>query len=145
MKISMKGDYGLRALTDLAERYGEGTVQSREIAERQEIPEPYLDQLLTVLRKAGFILSRRGPQGGHVLARPPERIAMGEVIQTLEGSVAAIGCLDGTMACNLSGRCGQQEIWQIVTESTQKILEETSLLNLLERQEARRQRAMYYI
>src|SRR5688572_16366123 len=145
MKISMKGDYGIRALTDLAERYGEGPVQSREIAERQEIPEPYLDQLLTTLRKAGFIHSRRGPQGGHALARPPEQIFMGQVIATLEGSLAAVGCLDGTITCNLSGKCGQQEVWQIVTEASQGVLDKTSMGDILARQQARRIRAMYYI
>ena len=145
MKISMKGDYGIRALVDLAERYGEGPVQSRDIAERQDIPEPYLDQLLTVLRKAGFIHSRRGPQGGHVLAREPDRISMGEVIGTLEGSLSSIGCLDGTITCSLSGKCGQQEIWQIITEASQQVLDKTSIGNLLERQQARRLRAMYYI
>ena len=145
MKLSMKGDYGIRALTDLAEHYGEGQVQSRDIAERQEIPEPYLDQLLTILRKAGFINSRRGPQGGHMLARDPESISLSEVIGALEGSIATIGCLDGTISCNFSGRCGQQEIWQLITESSQKILDSTSVGNLLERQKARQQRSMYYI
>ena len=145
MKLSMKGDYGIRALVDLAERFGEGPVQSKDIAQRQYIPEPYLDQLLTILRKASFINSRRGPQGGHVLARDPSEINLGEVIASLEGSVAAIGCLDGTFDCVLSGNCGQQEIWQIVTEASQKVLESTSVRNLLERQKARQQRAMYYI
>src|SRR5213592_207285 len=111
MKISMKGDYGLRALVDLADHFGEGPVQSKEIADRQDIPEPYLDQLLTVLRKAGYIRSRRGPQGGHALAKAPAEISMGDVITTLEGSIAPVGCLDGTMDCSLSGKCGQQEIW----------------------------------
>ena len=145
MKISMKGDYGIRALVDLAERYGDGPVQSRDIAEREDIPEPYLDQLLTVMRKAGFIRSRRGPQGGHVLARPPGDISMGEVIGTLEGSLSSIGCLDGTIICSLSGKCGQQEIWQIITDASRQVLDKTSIGNLLERQRARRLRAMYYI
>ena len=145
MKLSMKGDYGIRALIDLAERYGEGQVQSREIAERQEIPEPYLDQLLTVLRKAGFVQSRRGPQGGHMLARQPEAIALGDVIGSLEGSLSTIGCLDGTLECNFNGRCGQQEVWQLVTEATQQVLSSTSIANLLARHRAKQQRAMYYI
>jgi len=145
MKLSMKGDYGIRALVDLAEHYGEGPVQSRDIAQRQYIPEPYLDQLLTVLRKAGLIHSRRGPQGGHILAREPSEVNLGEVIASLEGSISAIGCLDGTFDCSLSGRCGQQEIWEIVTESSKKVLEATSITNLLERQRARQQRQMYYI
>ena len=145
MKISMKGDYGVRALVDLADHYGNGPVQSREIAERQDIPEPSLDQLLTVLRKAGFIRSRRGPQGGHALARPPTDISMGAVITSLEGSIAAVGCLDGTVDCSLSGNCGQQEIWQEVTEASQRVLNQTSIGDLLERQHAKRARSMYYI
>ncbi len=71
MKVSMKGDYGVRALVELAHHYGEGPVQSAVIASRQSIPEPYLDQLLTSLRRAGFIRSVRGPQGGHALIRDP--------------------------------------------------------------------------
>ncbi|MBI2886281.1 MAG: Rrf2 family transcriptional regulator [Chloroflexi bacterium] len=145
MKVSMKGDYGVRALVDLAEHYGQGPVQSRDIAERQYIPEPYLDQLLTTLRKAGFIHSRRGPQGGHALARNPASINLSEVITTLEGSLAAVGCLDGTIICALSGACGQQEVWQLITATTQDILERTSLSGLLERQKVLQQRPMYYI
>lgn len=141
----MKGDYGIRALIDLAERYGEGQVQSRDIAERQDIPEPYLDQLLTALRKAGFVLSRRGPQGGHMLAHQPEEISLAEVITALEGSLSTIGCLDGTLNCTFNGHCGQQEIWQIVTDATQQVLLKTSIADLLERHRAKQQRAMYYI
>lgn len=141
----MKGDYGIRALIDLAERYGEGQVQSKEIAERQQIPEPYLDQLLTILRKAGFVNSRRGPQGGHMLARQPNDIPLAEVINSLEGSLSTIGCLDGTLDCSFNGRCGQQEIWQIITESTQQVLAATSIGDILNRHRAKQQRAMYYI
>lgn len=145
MKLSMKGDYGLRALVDLAEHYGEGQTQSRDIADRQEIPEPYLDQLLTTLRKAGFVQSRRGPQGGHMLSRQPEAITLAEVIAALEGSVAVIGCLDGTLDCSFNGRCGQQEIWQLITESTHQVLATTTVADLLARHRAKQQRAMYYI
>ncbi|MFQ5861407.1 MAG: RrF2 family transcriptional regulator, partial [Dehalococcoidia bacterium] len=85
MRVSMKVDYGVRALMDLTQRYGQGPVQTSEIAQHQGIPEPYLDQLLTTLRKAGFIRSRRGPGGGHTLAREPEAISLGAVINALEG------------------------------------------------------------
>ena len=145
MKISMKGDYGVRALVDLAEHYGEPPVQSKDIAERQDIPEPYLDQLLTTLRKAGLIHSRRGPQGGHSLAKEPADIALSDAIAALEGPVVAIGCLDGTVVCKHNGRCGQQEIWQAVTQNTQQLLESTSVGELLQRQKALQERAMYYI
>ena len=76
MRISTKGEYGVRALIELSHRWGQGTTQSAEIAARQHIPEPYLDQLLTTLRKAGFIRSVRGPQGGHALLHAPEEIKL---------------------------------------------------------------------
>ncbi|MCX6020993.1 MAG: Rrf2 family transcriptional regulator [Chloroflexi bacterium] len=146
MKVSMKGDYGVRALVDLALHYGEGPVQSAEIAQRQHIPEPYLDQLLTTLRKAGFIRSRRGPQGGHALARPPKEITFAEVISVLEGSLAAVGCLDGSIDCALTGACGQQEIWNEITMATRRMLEATSIGDLADRHERlQNSRVMYYI
>ncbi|HEY6103691.1 MAG TPA: Rrf2 family transcriptional regulator, partial [bacterium] len=74
MKVSTRAEYGLRALIDLATHYGEGPVQSREIAARQGLPEPYLNQLMTSLRRAGLVSSKRGPAGGHSLAKPPEAI-----------------------------------------------------------------------
>ena len=82
MRISMKADYAVRAVVDLGHRYGQGLVQSAAIAQRQYIPEAYLDQLLTALRKAGIVRSIRGPQGGHELARPPEQITMEVVVST---------------------------------------------------------------
>src|SRR5688572_19167729 len=130
----MKGDYGIRALIDLGLHFGEGPVQSAEIAQRQFIPEPYLDQLLTTLRKAGFINSRRGPQGGHALARNPRDILLTDVIGALEGSIAAIGCLDGTLVCALSGACSQQEMWHLITANTRSVLEATSIGSLVDRQ-----------
>src|SRR3989304_5201364 len=86
MKVSMKGDYGVRALIELAHHYGEGPVQSAVIASRQGVPEPYLDQLLTALRRAGFIRSVRGPQGGHALIRDPQELRLSEAIGALEGT-----------------------------------------------------------
>ena len=112
MKVSMKVDYGVRALIDLAQHYNEGPIQTNDIAHRQGVPEPYLDQLLTTLRKSGLIHSRRGPQGGHTLAKEPVDITLGAVINTLEGVVQPIDCLDGTMECSLAGSCSQQEIWR---------------------------------
>ena len=74
-------------MIDLAQHAGLGPVQSHDIAERQDVPEPYLNQLLTLLRKAGLIASRRGPGGGHFLAKPATRITLAEVVTALEGPV----------------------------------------------------------
>jgi len=142
----MKGDYGVRALVDLALNATEAPAQSADIAHRQHIPEPYLDQLLTSLRKAGFIRSRRGPQGGHQLARPAAEISFAAVITALEGSVASAGCLDGSLDCALSGVCGQQEIWNEITLATQRMMEAATIGALADRQVALQQRReMYYI
>ena len=84
MRIPMKVDYGVRALVELALHYGEGPVQTAEIAYKQGIPEAYLDQLMTTLHKFGFVLSHRGPQGGHRLASEPQDIDLGMVMKTLD-------------------------------------------------------------
>ncbi len=85
MRLSMKTEYGVRAVVELAANAGRGAMQSGEIARRQAIPGPFLDQVLMTLRRAGFVQSTRGPRGGHVLARRPEEIRLDEVIACLEG------------------------------------------------------------
>ncbi|MDO8672973.1 MAG: Rrf2 family transcriptional regulator [Dehalococcoidia bacterium] len=145
MKISMKSDYAVRAMTDLALHLGEGPVQSADIAARQGIPEPYLDQLLTILRKAGLIRSIRGPQGGHILARPAEEIKLSEVIVVLEGSFAPMYCVDEATSCERSGTCVQREIWKSVKEATQELLQSTTIHDLAQRELRQQSRVMYHI
>jgi len=126
MRISTKGDYGVRALIELSHHYGEGTLQSAEIAARQRIPEPYLDQLLTTLRKAGFIRSVRGPQGGHELVRPPDEIRLSEVIRALEGSLSPVSHLhDEGYQCRAA-----HEVWHKVEAATQDILDGVTIADL---------------
>src|SRR5207249_11044945 len=90
----MRTDYGVRALIDLAQHDGQGPVQCAEIAQRQMVPEPFLDQVLSVLRKAGLVRSTRGPKGGHVLAREAAGITMLDVVRALEGSLSPVAYLD---------------------------------------------------
>src|SRR5438876_10466165 len=118
MKVSTKGDYGIRALVELAVHFGEGTIQSAEIAARQRIPEPYLDQLLTTMRRSGFIRSVRGPQGGHELIREPAGLRLREVVEALEGSLNPIDCLDESSACTRGGGCSQRGLWEEIREAT---------------------------
>ena len=134
MKVSTKGDYGVRALVELAHHFGEGPVQSAEIAARQEVPEPYLDQLLTTLRRAGFIRSVRGPQGGHALIRSPEEVRLSDVMTALEGSLAPIACVDDPDACTRTGGCVQREIWVRVRDATVQILESVTIGDLAEKE-----------
>ena len=136
MKVSMKGDYGVRALVELAHRYGEGQVQSAAIANAQSIPEPYLDQLLTTLRRAGFIRSVRGPQGGHALIRDPHDLRLSEVIGALEGSLAPIACLDDPEGCRKTTSCCLRPVWQEIEAATLRVLESITIADLDERERA---------
>ncbi len=144
MKLSVRVDYGVRVLVDLAQRYGQGAIHSSDIAARQGIPEPYLDQLLMALRKSGFINSKRGPQGGHSLSKTPAEINLGEVIAALEGSTAP-GCVQEPGGCERSTICVQRDVWRAVEEATQKLLQATTISELVQQQERRREGAMYYI
>ena len=134
MKVSMKGDYGVRALVELAHHFGEGPVQSAVIANRQSIPEPYLDQLLTSLRRAGFIRSVRGPQGGHALIRDPHDLRLSEAVGALEGSLSPIACLDDPNGCTRTTRCCLRSVWEEVEAATLKILNGITIADLAERQ-----------
>lgn len=144
MRISTKGSYGVRALVELAQHCGEGPVQSAEIARRQCIPEPYLDQLLTTLRRAGFIRSVRGPQGGHALLRQPAEIRLGEVIEALEGSLSPAPCTDEG-GCNKPGVCAQREVWEQVYRATHDILHNVSIADLAEKEREAVTAPRYYI
>ncbi len=136
MRIPMRVDYGVRALVELAMRYGEGPVQTSVIAYRQGIPEPYLERLMSALNKSGFVHSRRGPQGGHLLARDPDQVNLYDVMQELDGNSSPMDCLTLPTDCMFAGSCAQKEIWQSVEESIQKVLESTTLDHLAERQKA---------
>ena len=135
----------VRAIIDLARHYNRGPVQSADIAARQSIPEAYLEQLLTTLRKSGLVRSTRGPRGGHELARPPADVRFAEVIAALEGPLVPLDCLETAEACGVSSTCGMRDVWREVMTSTQRILEGITIEELVERQKARESRVMYYI
>jgi Rrf2 family protein len=85
MRVSSRADYGARALFDLALHFGQGPIQSRDIAVRQSVPEAYLHQVLGALNRAGLVRSTRGPLGGHELARDPGQISLWDVLRVLDG------------------------------------------------------------
>jgi len=135
MRVSTRGDYGLRALIELAGHYGQGPLQSSEIALRRHIPEQYLDQLLSLLRKAGFVRSTRGPGGGHELARPPHEICVKDVIEALEGSLSPVSWLDlPPEQTDHPHQCPQRELWEKVRKATEEILASYTIADLLDRE-----------
>lgn len=145
MKISTKGDYGIRALIELALHYGEGRpIQNAEIAARQNIPESYLGQLLTMLRRAGFIRSIRGTQGGHILIRPPNGILISEVITALEGSILPIDCLEESSQCTQNGGCAQRDLWTHVRDAIVQVLESATVADLAAKEQQLRERNGHY-
>ncbi len=145
MKISTRGDYGLRAMLELARRYGQGLVPGREIAASQGIPESYLDQLLTVLSKARLLRSVRGPQGGHSLAQAPANIRLSDVVLALEGSAAPASCVADQGTCELTGACALREVWQQAEEAAMQVLASITLDDLVQRQQARATGGIFYI
>jgi Rrf2 family protein len=142
MMISTKGDYGVRALIDLALHDGEGPVQRAEIAERRQIPESYLDHLLAQLRRDGFIRSTRGPGGGHQLAKTPTEICLLHVLESLEGSLSPIGCVHKNEADDEHKTlCGQQWVWRDLYDEMRGKLAAISIADLVKHEQEQVQKA----
>ncbi len=134
MKVPMKVDYGVRALVELALHYGHGQVQTAEIATKQGIPEAYLEQLMTTLHRYGLVTSRRGPQGGHMLAMHPSEINLSTVMNTLEGNPSLLDCFTDPNDCALSEACAQRDVWKAVDEAIQGVLSKITVADLVQRQ-----------
>lgn len=134
MKIPMRVDYGVRALVELALHYGDGPVQTAEIAAKQGIPVAYLDQLMASLNKFGFVVSRRGPRGGHSLAMRPGEINLSMVMSKLDPNSSPLDCLINPLDCVLSDSCAQQEVWKSVEDAISEVLSNITLADLAERQ-----------
>jgi Rrf2 family protein len=144
MRISSKGDYGLRALFDLALHYGNGPVRSRDIADRQAIDENYLNQLLIQLRRAGLVQSLRGPQGGHLLAKAPNEITLLEALQALEGPMVEMAeGIQPSPQADQSAILG--DVWSGLRGAVEAYLTAHTLEDLTQRKRERDGQSMYYI
>ena len=134
MKISTKGRYGLRALIDLAQYSEIEPVSISSIATRQAISEGYLEQLMSMLKKAGLIKSIRGAGGGYVLARDMSEISVGDVLRALEGSLQPVECAAFSQeeSCEASGGCVTKYVWQRINESINRTVNDISIKQLVE-------------
>ncbi|ABO49301.1 transcriptional regulator, BadM/Rrf2 family [Desulforamulus reducens MI-1] len=139
MRLSTKGHYGLKAMFDLAMHYGSEPIPLKVVAERQNISEHYLEQLIAVLRKVGLVKSIRGAQGGYILAKPPSDIKVGDVVRALEGPIAPLDCvseLEPTV-CEKVDYCISRDIWARVRDSIAEVLDSITLEDMcLEAQKA---------
>lgn len=133
MKLSTKGRYGLRAMLDMALSEEEGPIASHTIAQRQEISERYLEQLLIPLKQAGLVKSIRGSQGGYILGRAPRDISVGDIIRVLEGPLAPVDCVNELNPddCKRADICVTRMIWARVRDSIADILDSYSLEDLV--------------
>jgi Rrf2 family protein len=145
VKLSKRTDYGTRAILDLAARYGDGPVQSADIAARQGIPDSYLEQLLTSLRKAGLVRSTRGPHGGHELARTPGEMRLSDVVAALEGPLSVEDAPVDPAKRHVPSSCVVRELWEDVARAATGVLQSASVEELTERLRDRERRVMYYI
>ncbi len=133
MKLSTRARYGTRVLLELALRWGEGPVLLKDIAQTQEVPLPYLQQLIRPLVKTGIIKTTRGIRGGISLLKPPKEVVLGEVVQLLEGSIAPVKCVDNPETCPRSNLCVTHDIWDEVEKAVSKVLGSVTLQELAER------------
>lgn len=137
MKLSTKGRYGLRALIDLAQYSEVEPVSISCIAERQNLSERYLEQLMSLLKKAGLVRSIRGAGGGYVLAKDAGEISVGDVLRALEGTLEPVECAgygpgDSGGECAASGGCVTKYVWKRINESINQTVDEIKLDILVE-------------
>jgi Rrf2 family cysteine metabolism transcriptional repressor len=134
MKLSTKGRYAARAMLELADAYGGGTVKLSSIARRQEISERYLERLMNGLVKAELVWSTRGQKGGFQLVKPPAEIRLSAVIQAVEGSVTPVACVDSPGICHRHESCVTKDIWERVKFAILDVLDSITLEDMLEMQ-----------
>lgn len=146
MRLSKKGEYALRAMIALSLNYEKGSVQIHEIAEREKIPEKFLEQILLELKKAGLLQSIRGRGGGYNLIKSPKKINLAEVIRIIDGSLAPLDCVSkgGYKNCPEERNCWIQSVMLDVRNATAKILEGVSFYDACKRAENNLEQSLIY-
>ena len=131
LKLSTKGQYGVRAMFEIARGYNLGPITIKQISENQDVSVSYLEQILNQLRKAGIIKSVKGPGGGYVLAKSPDAISIGAILRELEGPVAITSCLDPREGCMRVDGCVTHLLWKSLGEKIETFLDNMTLDDLL--------------
>jgi len=146
MRITYKGDYALKTILDLAIHYGEGPVTIHELAERADTPVKFLEQILLDLKRGGFVESRRGKIGGYILAKPPSKIKLGEVVRYIDGPIEPISCTgDKYSGCKDLYRCIYRSIWKDVAKATSDIIDNVNFEDLANRTKSQAAASVYQI
>jgi Rrf2 family protein len=137
MKLSLRGEYALRALVVLGLNYDQRVLRIQTISEQQNIPKRFLEQILNDLKSAGIVESRRGVAGGYRLSKPPEQISLALVVRHIEGPLAPVGCVSekfySKCSCPDESKCGIRSIMKEVRDAIAKILEGVTVAELCQR------------
>jgi len=137
MKLSTKGRYGLRAMIDLALNAKDSQISIKNISERQNISENYLEQIIAVLKKNGFVKSSRGAQGGYSLNKSPKDISVGDILRALEGDLNPVDCItvNEEIQCSESELCVTKFVWKKISDSINDVVDNITLEDLVQEQE----------
>jgi Rrf2 family protein len=137
MKLSLRGEYALRALLVLALEFDEPLVRIRTISDQQNIPKRFLEQILNDLKSAGLVRSKRGMAGGYRLARRPDQVSLAEVVRHVEGALAPVSCVSERFyekcSCPDESRCAVRSVMKEIRDAIVRIAERVTLAELCER------------
>jgi Rrf2 family protein len=138
MKISFKGDYATKIILDLSLNYNQGVTQIKDIAKRQDIPERYLEQIITLLKNSRYINTIRGPKGGVLLAKAPSKITIGEIVRLVEGPTSPITCVSRSAhtRCSFEHKCVLKGVWKEVRDKINEVVDNTTYQDLVDRARA---------
>lgn len=137
MKLSTKGRYGLKAMLDISVYSVNEAVSIKSIAQRQNISENYLEQIIATLKKANLVKSTRGAKGGYSLKKTTEEISVGEILRVLEGDLNPVDCaiFNEAKACSTADFCASKYVWKKISDSINEVVDNITLKDLLEEQE----------
>lgn len=133
MKISTKGRYALRLMLDLALNNTGETISLKDIAKRQNISDKYLEQIIAILNKAGYVRSIRGAQGGYMLRKPPRDYTVGMILRLTEGTLAPVSCVeDDAVECEREEACVTYIVWKKIREAVDEVVDNITLEDLVD-------------
>ena len=135
MRLTFKGDYALKIILDLSLTYNQKITQIKDMAKRQDIPEKFLEQIITLLKSAKYIKTVRGPKGGVYLAKPPAKITLGEIIRLMEGPTAPVACVShsGYTKCTFENKCVFKGVWSQVRDRINDVVDKTTFQDMVEK------------
>ena len=145
MRVSSRGEYGVRAMVALAKHYGEGPMSIAAMAKASSVPPAYLEQLIGPLRRAGLVESKRGARGGYQLSRSPELVRVGEVYRVMEGPVAPMECVSEDVSeqtCPLIDGCETRPVWLKMRDAMVETIDSITLADLISQAKSRREQAV---